>query len=249
MFFEISVIFSVGWGALYPRRGKTMTHTPNEFLALAFSRIKDYLDSSPFDLYLFIDGKYLKLANKKDDVSKIYKKFTDKGLKTIFVLANEFDEFQNKYGKLKAEDDSSNKKMVLKQEATILAKELNTKLAIFNASVDIDQCEKIAGRTIDFIATQSDFLKLFLQFKELKPQDYQIGVLTSFLSQFILRSFYWSTDSIMEKVSLASFVADISLTDIKGDEHLQFDKLEIDKNDLQTAMLWHPIKSKEEIEK
>lgn len=66
-----------------------------DFTSLDPNVLITYGDGHPIDLYMYMRGenKYIKLTNNDEQVSIVVQKFKDKGLKEVFMLTSEFEEF------------------------------------------------------------------------------------------------------------------------------------------------------------
>lgn len=174
-----------------------------------------YGDKFPFEIFIKLkSGKAIRLSNRDDDIKDIYAKYKAKGVESIYVSRNEFEEFIGGFRK-KTKNKLFNPATTEEEQVDVLSdayKVVGEAFKQFGATEDtIEFAKDINKSSIKLLENSPNIFQFFEKFKERVGVELAHIMLTSYLMSMMLDTFEWASDSIKEKASLGCMLCDVLL--------------------------------------
>ncbi|TNF27299.1 MAG: response regulator [Deltaproteobacteria bacterium] len=230
----------------------------NDFIGIEISRITN-LNSAPCDFYLRLnESKMIKVINRNGiELQDIVNKYDSKGVSKLYVVQSDLEDFNNSLTKRieialdSKEELSTNSRVALAGDAIITVQE---NLLNFGIKEDfVNHANKIVDHVLATYSMDTGMNNLIKMIQTANDGYFlQHSMLTSFLSNIILRNSEWNSVSNQEKITMASLFHDISL---KNGEHEDWESksflmgINKDNENIPKDFLDHPQRTVELLSK
>jgi len=192
-------------------------NTPKtEFCRVPVEVIVRYGKHIPFELFIRLsDDKLVRVANANEDVAETTKKYMDKGVKDIFASKSEYTRFVDLMNRELAQrffsiETSTKDRMELLQNSYQVLKEVVCRFGIDEKNLSL--ARNMAKNAVLMISKVDQVKELFAQYKGECGNEYVKALFIGAVIMGMLEHFEWQSDAIKERIMLALFLRDITLT-------------------------------------
>ncbi len=187
------------------------------YCKIPLSIVEKYGDEIPFDIYLQLgDNKIIKVARREGGIKEIVKKYTDKGIDSIYTNKDDFELFIKSLqvsltNRFFDAGSTVEDKVETLNDGYEMVRESLEKLGLTYDVANIIQ--EITKRSYTLINEYPNVFSYFRKFKSTCNKAFMKNTLISFTLGAMLKKATWSSKAIQEKMNLAVMLRDITLTE------------------------------------
>lgn len=214
-----------------------------DFTSLDPNVLITYGDGHPIDLYMYMRGenKYIKLTNNDEQVSIVVQKFKDKGLKEVFMLTSEFEEFvKSVRNQLQEKIQKEKKNGNLEGQINVVANAREVfKKVIEQGDISKEHMELFneLALEVEEVIENTDVFDMYEKFKFSCTEEFIHGLMCGYIATAMAETFEWCSNAIVKNIVNASMLCDITLTE----EDFQQMKSSMNTEKFSKKVIYHPI--------
>lgn len=198
---------------------ESITFEGLELFPLPMRTAQRYFSLIDFNIYLSSDEKkFFKIRHDVKIIKEVIEKYREKGIKEIYLEEPDYMNFLAKIRQGLAQklfdpatiDDSESKSIATLNEAYLMLKNALSNFGLTQGTLEL--AEEINKVSMQALKLSPNIFMLYKRYKNECQEGFLDGLLTGFMTTILVENVSWKTKPIVEKLSLASLLLDLNLS-------------------------------------
>ena len=184
---------------------KSKEQKKHSYMKIPMEIVLKFGKSFPFDIFIKVGEKILRLGGKDEGRQEQFKKYYEKGLNFVFVIKEDYVEYLDGLKKNMSSKFSDPNSIAPTEDVVETLDSCHKALkAVFDESFvpkeSIELAKSVASNSFKVIEKTPNIFQFFMEFKDKCNQQFMISMITGYLTSCMLEQFDWATSAIKEKI-------------------------------------------------